>query len=358
MPSWCPARSGPAPAHGAGRGGHAGRAAPSATSCSTGQTRSPPAISWPTSTCVARSRASSRAPSAPSGRSARPASTSCSPGASSVRPRQAKPSSASIVLSLRGARRSTSGRSPASGTWSRPPCRASSRSRSPWSTTAATCWPRARARAASLPATRRTTGSRSRTGCKAKIVQLLERSVGPGKVDAAVSADLDFDEIATTAETYDPAEPGRAQHPDHRGGERLSRNGATRTRSRVANNLPTERAQQQEPGQPASSERSNRTEETVNYEISRTVRNQTKRGGALRRLSIAVQVDGTQRTQPDGTVVLRAAQCRGAAAAGGPGAQRRRCRRGPRRRVEVVSRRFVQPDLAAEAEDTLLGTAA
>ena len=31
---------------------------------------------------------------------------------------------------------------------------------------------------------------------RAKIVQLLERSVGPGKVEAAVSVDLDFDEVA------------------------------------------------------------------------------------------------------------------------------------------------------------------
>jgi flagellar M-ring protein FliF len=40
---------------------------------------------------------------------------------------------------------------------------------------------------------------------RAKIVQLLERTVGPGKADAAVSADLDFDEVATTAELFDPA---------------------------------------------------------------------------------------------------------------------------------------------------------
>jgi flagellar M-ring protein FliF len=66
----------------------------------------------------------------------------------------------------------------------------------------------------------------------------------------------------------------------------------------VTNSLPTERTAAA-PG-PGSSERANRTEETVNYEISRTVRNQTKRGSAIRRLSIAVQVDGVYRDQPDG----------------------------------------------------------
>ena len=61
----------------------------------------------------------------------------------------------------------------------------------------------------------------------------------------------------------------------------------------AANNLPTERSA----AEPAAgtSERTNQTEETVNYEISRTVRNQTKRGATLRKLSIAVQVDGIYR---------------------------------------------------------------
>ena len=189
---------------------------------------------------------------------------------------------------------------------------------------------------------------------KAKIVQLLERSVGPGRVDAEVSAEVDFDEIATTTETYDPASQvvRSTQTTEERSNSAERRNEGQVS---VANNLPTERTQQQEPGQPSSSERSNRTEEVVNYEISRVVRNQTHRGGALRRLSIAVQVDGTQRTQPDGTVVHepRSAEelqqlealVRGAAGLDD----------GRGDRVEIVSRRFVQPDLAAEAEDTLLG---
>ena len=68
----------------------------------------------------------------------------------------------------------------------------------------------------------------------------------------------------------------------------------------AAGNLPTERAAAPA-GAPGSSEKGNKTEETINYEISRTVRNQTKRGASLRRLSIAVQVDGSYRAQPDGS---------------------------------------------------------
>ncbi|MFO1072301.1 MAG: flagellar basal-body MS-ring/collar protein FliF [Geminicoccaceae bacterium] len=132
-----------------------------------------------------------------------------------------------------------------------------------------------------------------------KIVQLLERTLGPGRVDAAVSADLDFDEVATTAESYDPSSQvvrstrttdETSDASDSRPGEPVS----------VANNLPSEKAPPAANGGTASSDRKNRSEETVNYEISRTVRNQTKRGSTVRRLSIAVQVDGSYHERPDG----------------------------------------------------------
>ncbi len=136
---------------------------------------------------------------------------------------------------------------------------------------------------------------------RGKIVQLLERSVGPGKVDAAVSVDLDFDEVATTAETYDPqSQVVRSTQTT----EEVTDQKETQPGDQVgaAGNLPTERSATAA-NSPGSSEKSNKTEETVNYEISRTVRNQTKRGATLRRLSIAVQIDGTYRAQPDGTTV-------------------------------------------------------
>lgn len=131
-----------------------------------------------------------------------------------------------------------------------------------------------------------------------KLIQLLERTVGVGKADAAVNADLDFDEMATTAETFDPQSQvvRSTQTTDDASDQKESE--ATPAVS-ASTNLPTERAA---PDAGAGrSERSKRTEETVNYEISRTVRNQTKRGPALRRLSIAVQVDGTYHDQPDGS---------------------------------------------------------
>ena len=134
---------------------------------------------------------------------------------------------------------------------------------------------------------------------RSKIVQLLERSLGPGLVDAAVSIDLDFDEVATTAETYDPqsqvlrSSQSTEEATDSQEAQPSDQVGA-------AGNLPTERATA--PTTAATSDKSKKSEETLNYEISRTVRNQTKRGASVRRLSIAVQVDGIRRPQADGSV--------------------------------------------------------
>ena len=183
---------------------------------------------------------------------------------------------------------------------------------------------------------------------RGKIVQLLERTLGAGKVDAAVSADLDFDEVATTAELFDPSTQvvRSTQTADETSDMKEAQAGEAVS---VANNLPTERSAPQEG--PGSSERKNRTEETVNYEISRTVRNQTKRGSTVRKLSIAVQVDGFYREQPDGTRSFEPRSAEELAqieelvrSAAGADASRGDV-------VEVLSRPFLTTDLAAPADE-------
>src|SRR3546814_2651991 len=45
-----------------------------------------------------------------------------------------------------------------------------------------------------------------------------------------------------------------------------------------------------------------RTEETVNYEITKTVETNVREAGTVKRLSVAVLVDGTYATAEDGSV--------------------------------------------------------
>ena len=126
---------------------------------------------------------------------------------------------------------------------------------------------------------------------KRTIEQLLERSLGPGRVHAEVSAELDLDQITTTEETFDPegqvVRSTQTVEEESQSAERDDNDAVT-----VGNNLPNAAAETPESGR-AASENTTRTEETINYEISRKVRNQTQVGGRVRRLSVAVLVDGT-----------------------------------------------------------------
>jgi flagellar M-ring protein FliF len=136
---------------------------------------------------------------------------------------------------------------------------------------------------------------------KQAIEELLERSLGPGRVEAQVHADLDFDQVTTTEETYDP--DGQVVRSTQTVEENKQNAEQDRKESvSVGNNLPNAGAQTPAAGR-TSNENSKRTEETVNYEISHKVRNQTQVGGRVRRLSVAVLVDGKMASDQAGELV-------------------------------------------------------
>jgi flagellar M-ring protein FliF len=122
------------------------------------------------------------------------------------------------------------------------------------------------------------------------IEQLLAHSLGAGRVDAEVSAELDFDRVTLTEETYDPdgqvVRSTQTVEEETEAAERDDDDAVT-----VGNNLPNLGADAAAAAR-TSSESTVRTEETVNYEISRTLRNHVQMGGRVHRLSVAVLVDG------------------------------------------------------------------
>jgi flagellar M-ring protein FliF len=131
------------------------------------------------------------------------------------------------------------------------------------------------------------------------IEQLLGQTLGAGKVRAEVTADLDFNQVTTNKEDFNPdgqvvrstssvEETGNSQ-------ERQSANNVS-----VANNTPNPPGQEAGNGN-GSTEQNSRTEETVNYEISKTVQTEVKASGNVKRISAAVLVDGTYDTAADGT---------------------------------------------------------
>ncbi len=145
-------------------------------------------------------------------------------------------------------------------------------------------------RRAPCPPRRRSSARPTRRASKQTIEELLERSLGPGRVQAEVSADLDFDQVTTTEETFDP--DGQVVRSTQTVEEKKqSSERDNNTSVSVGNNLPNAGADTPASGR-ANADNSTRTDETINYEISRRVRNQTQVGGQVRRLSVAVLVDG------------------------------------------------------------------
>lgn len=121
------------------------------------------------------------------------------------------------------------------------------------------------------------------------IEDLLSRSVGVGRVEVQVSATMNFDKIVTESETYDPE--GQVARSVQTVEERENaQDGAVGGDVSAANNLPDG-----EGGVSNSGSKSNveRVDEVTNFEISKTIKKQVYETGGLKKLSIAVLVDGT-----------------------------------------------------------------
>lgn len=124
------------------------------------------------------------------------------------------------------------------------------------------------------------------------IEEMLEKVVGPGRVRAEVTAEMDFDRVSTTSETYDP--DGQVVRSTQSVEETSrSRDGETSTAVSVASNIPAPLSQPAAtPAATGSTAQTNRNEETVNYEISRTTKTHVRESGVVKRVSVAVVVDG------------------------------------------------------------------
>lgn len=129
------------------------------------------------------------------------------------------------------------------------------------------------------------------------IEDLVGRTVGYGKVRASVTAELNFDRSTIAEELYNPEQ--QVARSTQTVEEAAQEQEASENNVSVENNLPGVGADAL--GGDAPSSNSKRTEETTNFEISKTIRNTVREGGEIKRLSVAVLVDGTYKTAEDGT---------------------------------------------------------
>lgn len=130
-----------------------------------------------------------------------------------------------------------------------------------------------------------------------QVEQIVGSVVGPGRARVQVSAEVDFSRVTSNSESFDPdGQVVRSTQTVSSNSASSNRSGANQGVS-VGNALPGAQTATGESGQ---SENEARTEETVNYEISRTTTTEVQEAGRVTRLSVAVAVDGRAEPGADG----------------------------------------------------------
>jgi flagellar M-ring protein FliF len=123
-----------------------------------------------------------------------------------------------------------------------------------------------------------------------KIQSLLERAVGPQKAMVRVSASLDFQRVQSTHEVFDPS--SQVVRSEQRGTEKTTGSSANPSGPPgIASNVPG--AQLASPPNANASSETQKQNETVNYEMSKSVKHVVEPVGTIKRLSAAVLIDGT-----------------------------------------------------------------
>ncbi|HEX4534138.1 MAG TPA: flagellar basal-body MS-ring/collar protein FliF [Rhizomicrobium sp.] len=133
-----------------------------------------------------------------------------------------------------------------------------------------------------------------------RIESIVASIVGAGHVRVQVAADLNYNQSSETSEIFDPdSKVVRSLQTVEQNANEVNGSGNANAVS-VANAVPNAQA----PAAPAADggrkSDSGRTEETTNYEINKTVRTSTVAGGDIKRISVAVAVDGTSVTDANG----------------------------------------------------------
>jgi len=124
------------------------------------------------------------------------------------------------------------------------------------------------------------------------VEDMLERTVGPGHVRAEATVEMDFQHVNETQERYDPDnQVPRSQQSVTSSNKTTEKEGSVS----VQNNLPNTDAVSTQNGTQDSKQ-----EETTNFEIGRTVRTTTLDQPTIKRISVAVMVDGIGKPGPDG----------------------------------------------------------
>lgn len=135
----------------------------------------------------------------------------------------------------------------------------------------------------------------------AAIEDMVGRIVGFNKVRAHVTAEMNFDRISTNSESFDPE--GQVVRSTQSVTEGATEVDASSGEVSVENNVPGGTT---DGAGGANANKSNRAEETTNFEISKTVQNIVRETGEVTKISVAVLIDGKMIKDKDGNQTYEA----------------------------------------------------
>jgi flagellar M-ring protein FliF len=132
-----------------------------------------------------------------------------------------------------------------------------------------------------------------------QVEAIVSSVVGTGRARVQLSADFDYNKVTQTSDRFDPE--GRVL----RSSQTREESSATADNSgqvTVNNELP---GNQSRDNAAAARDQSKKTEETNNYEISRTTKTEVTEAGRINRISVAVLVDGSYSKNDKGEMVYQ-----------------------------------------------------
>jgi flagellar M-ring protein FliF len=136
---------------------------------------------------------------------------------------------------------------------------------------------------------------------RGRLEQMLDNVLGAGRSRVQVTADLDLNRLTRTSETFDP--DGQVARSTQVREEANRSEGAGDTGAvSVGNELPNAGGDSGSGG--GVTQTGSTTEEVTNYEISKTTQTEIVEGG-VRKLSVAVVIDGTYAVAADGAATYQ-----------------------------------------------------
>ena len=138
---------------------------------------------------------------------------------------------------------------------------------------------------------------------RSQVEAIVSSVVGPGRARVEITADFDLNRVTQTSDKFDP--DGRVVRSSQTREESSATAGDAKGPVSVGNELPGAGKPAEGSTGTTSGDQNHKTEEIVNYEISRTTKTEVTEAGRVNRVSAAVLVDGNYTKNDKGEVAYQ-----------------------------------------------------